>query len=451
SVTSNAAALTINTATSITTQPSAQSVCIGGGASFTVVAAGSGTLTYQWQKGGASISGATSPTYSIASVASGDAASYTCVVTGGCGPVTSNAAALSVNAATTVIDPTSIIRTIGTSASFTVTGSGAGTLSYQWEKNGSNISGATTATYTIGSVASADQGSYSCTVAGSCGAVTSNAATLTIQCSVTYNGNGNTSGTAPGTTNDNYNTDIVISNSGTLAKSGLVFVNWNTAADGSGTYYNAGSTLSKIQNNIILYAQWDVRDADGNHYDTVRINGVTWMVQNLRTTKLSNGNSLANVTDGTTWSGLTTPAYCWINNDSNTYKNPYGALYNWYASSASTLAPNGWHIATEQEWGYLDSYVNGDASGLKATGTTYWASPNSGATNSTGFSALGGGSRTNTDGSFYNFSYIGYWWTSTPVGDGQNAYAYYMNCNSTGIAEFTSAIGNGYSVRCVKN
>ena len=197
SVTSNAAALTINTATSITTQPSAQSVCIGGGASFTVVAAGSGTLTYQWQKGGASISGATSPTYSIASVASGDAASYTCVVTGGCGPVTSNAAALSVNAATTVIDPTSIIRTIGTSASFTVTGSGAGTLSYQWEKNGSNISGATTATYTIGSVASADQGSYSCTVTGSCGSVTSNAATLTVQYTVTYFGNGSTSGTVP--------------------------------------------------------------------------------------------------------------------------------------------------------------------------------------------------------------------------------------------------------------
>ena len=276
-------------------------------------------------------------------------------------------------------------------------------------------------------------------------------ANFTKVCTITYNGNGSTGGNAPATSTNNYNTNVTIANPGTLVNSGLVFVNWNTTSDGSGTYYSSGATLSNIQNNMVLYAQWDVRDADGNHYDTVRINGVTWMVQNLRTTKLSNGNSLTNVTDGAAWSGLTIPAYCWINNDSNTYKNPYGALYNWYAASASTLAPNGWHIATEQEWSSLEGYVNGDASGLKATGTTYWASPNLGATNSTGFSALGGGSRTNTDGSFYNFSYIGYWWTNTPVGDGQNAYAYYMNCNSTGIVEFNSAMGNGYSVRCIKN
>jgi hypothetical protein len=178
--------LAINIVTSITTQPVALTKCVGDQASFTVAATGTGTLTYQWQKSGANISGATSATYSIASVASGDAANYTCIVTGGCGSVTSNAAALTINTATSITtQPSPQSACIGAAASFTVAATGAGALTYQWQKSGANISGATSPTYSIASVASSNAGNYACIVTGSCGSVTSNAVALTIKTPVT--------------------------------------------------------------------------------------------------------------------------------------------------------------------------------------------------------------------------------------------------------------------------
>jgi len=109
---------------------------------LTVAATGSGALTYQWQKGGANISGATAATYTISSVASGDAANYTCVVTGGCGPVTSNAAALTINTAVLIsTQPVPTTVTAGSPAIFTVVASGSGSLLYQWQRNEANISG----------------------------------------------------------------------------------------------------------------------------------------------------------------------------------------------------------------------------------------------------------------------------------------------------------------------
>ncbi|MER3465645.1 MAG: phage tail protein, partial [Chitinophagaceae bacterium] len=103
SVTSTAVSLTINTAPTITTQPTAQAVCSGANAAFTVTATGSGTLAYQWRKGGINISGATASTYTIASVTAADAANYDVVITNGCGSVTSNSVALTLNAATTIV------------------------------------------------------------------------------------------------------------------------------------------------------------------------------------------------------------------------------------------------------------------------------------------------------------------------------------------------------------
>jgi hypothetical protein len=180
--TSTGAKLTVNTPPSITTQPSLQNVCFGAPASFTVAATGTGPLTYQWQKGGANISGATSATYSIASVAAGDAANYACIVTGGCGSVTSNTAALTINTATSITTQPSLQNVcLGGQASFSVVAAGAGTLTYQWQKGGANISGANSATYSIASVASGNAANYACIVTGGCGSVTSNAAALTIK------------------------------------------------------------------------------------------------------------------------------------------------------------------------------------------------------------------------------------------------------------------------------
>ena len=80
-----------------------------------------------------------------------------------------------------------------------------------------------------------------------------------------------------------------------------------------------------------------VNDSDGNIYDSVAIGSQIWMTENLRVTKFNNGSSIANVTVGATWVGLTTAAYCWWNNDEATYKNLYGALYNWYTVNTGKL------------------------------------------------------------------------------------------------------------------
>jgi len=178
-VTSNAATLTVNSAPTITGQPQSQVVNVGQPVAFTVSATGAG-LTYQWRENGTNISGATGSSYTISSVTTADAGSYDCVVTNSCGSVTSNAATLTVNTAPTITaHPASQIKCVGQSVTFSVSASGT-SLSYQWRKNSTNISGATGSSYSITSVTTADAGSYSCLVSNTCGSVESQAATLTV-------------------------------------------------------------------------------------------------------------------------------------------------------------------------------------------------------------------------------------------------------------------------------
>jgi CSLREA domain-containing protein len=181
SVTSNAATLTVNPATGISSQPVSQTVCAGAQASFSVTASGTGPFTYQWRKNGTNIGGATDSTYSIAAVVASDAGNYDVVVTGACGSATSNLAALTVNLPPAITSqPVSLTRSEGQSATFSVTATGAG-LTYQWRKNGSNLAGATGSSYTIASVTSSDAGSYDVVVSGICSpSVTSAVATLTV-------------------------------------------------------------------------------------------------------------------------------------------------------------------------------------------------------------------------------------------------------------------------------
>jgi subtilisin-like proprotein convertase family protein len=179
SVTSTAATLTVNTPASITGQPVSTSSCIGGSASFTVVASGTPTPTFQWRRNTTPIGGANAATYTIPSVSAGDAASYDCIVTNSCGSVTSNAATLSIGGGIEITQqPQSIDVCPGQPATFSVTATGAS--GYQWNFNTSPISGATAATYSINAASATDAGSYTCTVSGSCGTITSNAAALSI-------------------------------------------------------------------------------------------------------------------------------------------------------------------------------------------------------------------------------------------------------------------------------
>ncbi|HPD06617.1 MAG TPA: immunoglobulin domain-containing protein [Candidatus Bipolaricaulis sp.] len=165
----------------ISTPPTAQTACVGGKVTFSVTAAGTAPLSYQWRKDGTAISGATTATYTIGSVAAGDAGSYTVVVTNAAGSITSAAAVLTVNVPPTLtVQPAAQSACAGKSVLFSVTAAGTPPLAYQWEKDGTPISGATTAIYTIPAVTTADEGTYTVVVTNSCGTVTSHAAALSV-------------------------------------------------------------------------------------------------------------------------------------------------------------------------------------------------------------------------------------------------------------------------------
>lgn len=190
---SNSVSLTVNGVPTITGQPSATSACVGSSMGFSVTATGTG-LTYQWQKGGTNISAATNAsaitaTLTISSVASGDAGTYSCVVSNGCSSgIPSNGAALTVNTAPTITaQPVATSACAGNSASFTVTASGTAPFTYQWLKAGVAISSssnpsAATASLTLTNVAAGDAVNYSCVVTNVCSSTgaTSTSASLTV-------------------------------------------------------------------------------------------------------------------------------------------------------------------------------------------------------------------------------------------------------------------------------
>ena len=188
-VTSNAATLTVNptpVVPSITTQPTSQTVTAGQTATFSVTATGTAPLSYQWQKNGAAISGATSSSYTTpAETTSDNGAQFTVVVSNSVGSLTSSAATLTVNPApvapSITTQPTGQTVTAGQTATFSVTATGTAPLSYQWQKNATAISGATSSVYTTAATTASDSGAlFTVTVSNSAGTVTSNAATLTV-------------------------------------------------------------------------------------------------------------------------------------------------------------------------------------------------------------------------------------------------------------------------------
>ena len=97
-----------------------------------------------------------------------------------------------------------------------------------------------------------------------------------------------------------------------------------------------------------------IRDIDGDVYTSITIGTQIWLVQNLKTTKYNDGEVIPNIIDNTAWTELTTPGYCWYNNDAATYKPTNGALYNWYAVNTSKLCPLGWHVPSDDEWKTLE-------------------------------------------------------------------------------------------------
>jgi len=193
---------------------------------------------------------------------------------------------------------------------------------------------------------------------------------------------------------------------------------------------------------------------DGYTYPSIVLgNGQEWMSENLRTTTYANGNPIPNVTDNTQWENLTTGAWSHYNNDSQ-YENPYGKLYNWYTvDDPRNVCPTGWHVPTDAEWTILSDYLGGEnvAGGkMKSTGTQYWLSPNTDATNESGFSGLPGGYRY-YNGTFDGIGDHGFWWSSTEDATyyAWDRYLYYNDGNVAWLGSFSKE--NGFSVRCLRD
>jgi uncharacterized protein (TIGR02145 family) len=199
---------------------------------------------------------------------------------------------------------------------------------------------------------------------------------------------------------------------------------------------------------------------DGTVYPTVHIGTQCWMQRNMA--YLPSVNQPA---DGS----QTTPKYYVYGYDgtnvtlakTNSNYSNYGVLYNWPAATSSAC-PSGWHLPTDAEWctitTFIDATVNCSAttwSGtnaggkMKETGTTHWTSPNTGATNSSGFTALGAGSRY-TDGTFVLIKSTGGWWSSTAA-DTFNAWGRLLMYNRADVSRGSSDKSYGISVRCIKN
>jgi uncharacterized protein (TIGR02145 family) len=175
----------------------------------------------------------------------------------------------------------------------------------------------------------------------------------------------------------------------------------------------------------------------------------TWMEKNLAVRTYRNGDSIPVVTDPVQWANLTTGAMCWYNNDTAN-KTTYGALYNWYAiNDPRGLAPAGWHIGKNVEWGFLINCLGGDstAGGKIKDAGVLWSNPNTGASNSSGFTALPAGYR-NSNGTFAQINQQTGWWLKEGSGT-TTAQSNWVNYQSAGIIRGTFDKNSGLSVRCV--
>ena len=177
-----------------------------------------------------------------------------------------------------------------------------------------------------------------------------------------------------------------------------------------------------------------------------------WTNRNLNVSTYRNGVTIPQVTDPTTWAGLTTGAWCYYNNDPTT-EATYGKLYNWYAVNDSRgLAPLGYHIPSNTEWNTLITYLGGSgiAGGkIKETGLSHWLTPNTEATNESAFTALPTGYRY-FDGVSYNIGKYSYFWSSFEL-DTTDAFAINSSFDSSFLGTSSSDKKNGFSVRLIKD
>ena len=218
------------------------------------------------------------------------------------------------------------------------------------------------------------------------------------------------------------------------------------AVNGDGTGYGDPVIIKTLADN-----QGTVSDIEGNVYKTVTIGAKTWFAENLRTMRYNNGEKIATTEEEIY--AKDQPRYQWPSNGSQDEVKLYGRLYTWHVVVDSRdICPCGWHVPTNDEWlELIETQGGAEIAGgkLKQTGVGYWERPNSGADNSSGFSALPAGIRDYTS-AFAWFGKIATFWTSTE-NDEDDAFSYTLDHTHTEALENIYNKKAGYSVRCVKD
>lgn len=226
-------------------------------------------------------------------------------------------------------------------------------------------------------------------------------------------------------------------------------------------FYADNPNTSSNSYRVRVTAHEIVTDIDGNRYLYVTIGNQIWMAENLKTTHYRNGDEIPNVTDDVEWSTLSTGAYRNYENNKDSV-DTYGRLYNWHSLNDSrNIAPEGWHVPSDEDWKELEMALgmnqeSADGTGfrgagvggkLKETGTDHWESPNTGATNESGFSALPGG-YCSTSGNFNNMGNEGCFWSSTE--SSSSSWFRALKYDFSEVNRNTLNKEYGFSVRCVK-
>jgi uncharacterized protein (TIGR02145 family) len=190
-------------------------------------------------------------------------------------------------------------------------------------------------------------------------------------------------------------------------------------------------------------------DADGNAYTSVVIGTQEWLSQNLKTTKYCNGDPLVTDLISISWQSSSVGAWAYYNDDS-TMNDIFGKLYNFYAvTDTRGVCPCGWHVPTTIEWNTLADFLGGPTtSGGTLKSTTNWNTPNTGATNASGFGAKGGGYRL-SNGNYSQQNVYGYFWTKNTFGS-EGVYRR-LNFDTAAVQSLFYSKRGGLSVRCLKD
>jgi len=210
--------------------------------------------------------------------------------------------------------------------------------------------------------------------------------------------------------------------------------------------------IAEVENTLLLIDGAFTDPRDGEEYAVVLIGDQLWMAENLKATKYNDGTDIPLVTGIDEWTALSSPGYCWYNNDYETYGTVYGALYNWYVVNTGKLCPEGWHIPSDEEWTELITYCGGESEAggkLKETGTEHWLNPNTGATDEYGFNALPGDARY-LYREYYFLGIHAHWWSSTEY-DEDHAWIRYLMNDYTGVIRIPPDKRYGLSVRCIRD